>query len=407
MINLSKNKCVHGQAPLVWLGIAFLLGLSACAQAPKSTNQAENTPLVFPSPPDQPRFYFERTIFSNNDIVGGGNKKSPSMGLVKDFLVGESTTGPTAAVLWKPYAIAVHRGRIFVSEPASRVIKVFDVLEGRYFTIGENNSASLLSPIGIDVDAEGNLYVADGGLRGVQVIMVYDRDGNFLRKLGVPKIRSGDKDADGQPPFFSKLISLAVEKKADINGLQRIYAVDLGGSRSAIPTHRVRVLDAKNGELLFDIGERGSGPGQFNLPRDVVIGKENNIYVVDGGNFRVQVFSPSGKYLREFGQIGKTLGSFARPKEIAADADGNVYIIDTIFANFQIFNAQGQLLMHIGSGSPDVESPARYKLPSGIAVDEDGRVYVVDQLFKKIDIFRPAALSPQDGYSGSKKKSGT
>lgn len=407
MINLSKIKCVHSQTPLAWLGIAFLLGLSACAQVPNSSKQVENAPLVFPSPPDQARFFFERTIFSNRDIASIGNKKSTSMGFVKELLVGEETTGPNTAALWKPYAIAVHRGRIFVSEPASRVIKVFDVPEGRYFTIGENNAATLLSPIGIDVDGEGNLYVADGGLRGVQVIMVYDRDGNFLRKLGVPKFRSGDKDEDSQPPFFSKLISLAVEKKADINGLQRIYAVDLGGSRSAIPTHRVRVLNAKNGELLFDIGERGSGPGQFNLPRDVVIGKENNIYVVDGGNFRVQVFSQSGKYLREFGQIGKSPGSFARPKEIAVDADGNVYVIDTIFANFQIFNAQGQLLMHIGSGSPDVESPARYKLPSGIAVDEDGRVYVVDQLFKKIDIFRPALLSPQDGYLGSKKKSGT
>ena len=398
MISSVKNKCVYGRVPLVWLGIALLLGLSACAQAPKSTKQAESAPLVFPSPPDQPRFHFERTIFSSRDIVSDGKKHAE----FKDFLFGESTAGPTAAVLWKPYAIAVHRGRIFVSEPASRVIKVFDVPEGRYFTIGENNSAPLLSPIGIDVDAEGNLYVADGGLRGVQVIMVYDREGNFLRKLGVPKFRSGDKDPDGESSFFNKLISLAVEKKADKNGLQRIYAVDLGGSRSAIPTHRVRVLNAQNGEFLFDIGERGSGAGQFNLPRDVVIGKDNNIYVVDGGNFRVQVFSSSGKYLREFGQIGKCMGCFARPKEIAVDADGNVYVIDAIFANFQIFNAEGQLLMHIGEGSPELESPARYKLPSGIAVDEDGRVYVVDQLFKKIDIFRPAVLKRQDGFLGNR-----
>jgi len=157
MINLDKDKCECGRAPLVWLGIAILLGLSACAQAPKSTKQAESPALVFPSPPDQPRFYFERTIFSNRDIVRGGKKSAE----FKDLLFGESTTGPAAAVLWKPYAIAVHRGRIFVSEPASRVIKVFDVSEGRYFTIGENNAAPLLSPLGIDVDAEGNLFVAD------------------------------------------------------------------------------------------------------------------------------------------------------------------------------------------------------------------------------------------------------
>jgi len=390
----SKIKFLGEHHSLIWLGSALLLGLSACVQVPKNS-LTENAPLVFPSPPDQPRFVYERTIFSNRDV---DFTAKPAGSAVKDLLVGEDTTGPTSTVLWKPYAIAVHQGRIFVSEPASRVVKVFDAVEGRYFTVGEDNNAPLLSPIGIDVDAAGNLYVADGGLRGLQLIMVYDRNGKFLRKLGVPQ--------DGQPPFFSKLISVAVEKSADKNGLQKIYAVDIGGSRSAIPTHRMRVLNAQSGAHLFDIGERGSAAGQFNLPRDVAIGKDNNVYVVDGGNFRVQVFDPAGKFLNQFGQAGQQPGSFARPKEIAADAEGNVYVVDTIFANFQIFNAQGQILMHIGAGSPDAEAPARYKLPSGIAVDEDGRVYVVDQLFKKIDIFRPAALNPQDGYLGRRLKRG-
>ena len=70
------------------------------------------------------------------------------------------------------------------------------------------------------------------------------------------------------------------------------------------------------------IGKRGNGPGEFNLPRDLAIGKDGRLYVVDGGNFRVVVFDREGKYLFSFGSVGKQYGQFARPKEIAIDRDG-------------------------------------------------------------------------------------
>ena len=133
------------------------------------------------------------------------------------------------------------------------------------------------------------------------------------------------------------------------------------------------------------------------LPRDVAVGKDGYLYVVDGGNFRVQVFDANGKYLHSFGSVGKQLGSFARPKEIATDREGNVYVVDTAFGNFQVFTADGELLMYIGERS-ERDGPAKYMLPSGIAIDEDGRVYMVDQWFRKVDVFRPAGLAPEQGH---------
>ena len=47
-------------------------------------------------------------------------------------------------------------------------------------------------------------------------------------------------------------------------------------------------------EWMADIGKRGSGPGEFNLPRDLAIGLDGRLYVVDGGNFRVVVFDRNG-----------------------------------------------------------------------------------------------------------------
>ena len=366
--------------PKGWIVCAIFLGLTGCAELPQPVAKREAPVLAFPSPPDEARFIYERTIYGNRDVDKGMIEEGTS---IRNLLTGENSSGPQTEALLKPYGVAVHHGRIFVSDPVSRVVKAFDVPEGRYFRIGEEDPGMLEKPIGIDVDAAGNVYVADATAKA---IMVYDRDGKFLRVLGKAKI--------GEPPIFSRLTSVTVDKKGE-----RVYAVDIGGSRSENEWHRVRVFNAHTGAHLFDIGGRGNAPGKLNLPRDIAIGKDNELYVVDSGNFRIQVFDAEGKYLRGFGKLGKQMGDFARPKEIATDRDGNVYVIDTLFSNFQIFNPKGELLLYIGSHSA-MDRPVRYRLLAGITVDEDGRIYVVDQLFRKLEIFRPAQINAQEGYLG-------
>ena len=379
---LSKKGCSVKSAPC-WLGMGALCLLASCAQLPPEVTKKEDKPLlVYPLPPDEARFVYERTIYNNRDVDSSIVEQDNSL---SNILTGEYSSGPVSEALGKPYAVSVNRGRIFVSDPVSRAVKVFDVPQARYFKIGQEEPGLLQQPIGIDTDAAGNLYVADSAIKA---IMVYDRDGKFLRKLAGSKI--------GEPALFSRLASVSVDRNGD-----KIYAVDIGGSRSAVEAHRIRVFDARNGNHLFDIGKRGSGPGELNLPRDVAIGKDGEIFVVDGGNFRIQVFDSKGSFVRNFGKIGKQLGDLARPKEVAMDPAGNLYVVDTMHANFLIFNPLGELLLYIG-GFSNYDGPARYKLPSGIAVDEDGRIYVVDQLFRKIDIFRPAAIGENEGFLGGK-----
>lgn len=356
------------------ISAALVLGLlSACAPIQEQKVETQREQLIFPAPPDEPRFVYERTIYGSGDVIPRRTDNA-----LKRIVTG--VDAETSEGLGKPYAVAVHRGRIFVSDSAERFVKVFDVPEGRHFKIGDDEQGTLVKPLGIDVDGLGNLYVADATLKA---IMVYTRDGKFLRKIGGPKM-------------FDRLSSVTVDSAG-----QRILVVDIGGVSSE--HHRVRVFDAAVGNHLFDIGRRGAGAGEFNLPRDAAIGKNGQIYVVDGGNFRVQVFDRNGKYLQSFGSVGKQLGNFARPKEIASDRDGNVYVVDAAFGNFQIFNADGDLLMYIGERS-ERDGAARYMLPSGIYVDEDGRIYMVDQWFRKVDIFRPYGLSADAGFLGERPK---
>ncbi len=362
--SLGKRRLL---APAVAVCAAFLL--AACVTVAERPEASSRKPaaLVFPAPPDEARFVFERTIRGSADVVPDSENSA-----LRRALTGEARSSEG---LGKPYAVTVHRGRLFVSDSAERYVKVFDVPGARFFKIGEKDGdGMLLKPLGLDTDAAGTLYVADGTAKH---ILVYDRDGKYLRKIAEAKM-------------FDRLSSVTVNPEGT-----RLYVVDIGGVTS--DQHRVRVFDAQSGRHLHDIGKRGSGPGEFNLPRDVAVGDKGQLYVVDGGNFRVQVFDANGKYLQSFGAVGKQLGNFARPKEVATDRQGNVYVVDAAFGNFQIFNADGELLMYVGERG-ERDAPARYMLPSGIAVDADGRIYFVDQWFRKIDVYRPAQLRQEDGF---------
>lgn len=361
--------------PLVII-LAAALALGGCMSIPESreAQKQETAAVVFPPPPDEPRFFYERTLYSSADV-----KPDTGADAFRRTITGEQRQGEG---LSKPYGVAVHRGRVFVGDTVARVVMVFDIPGQRFFKIGEADPGGLSMPLGMDVDKQGNLYVVDGR---VKQIMVYDRDGKFLRSIA-------------EPAMFNKPAGLAVDAAG-----RRVYVVDIGGVQSQ--EHRVRVFDAQSGAHLFDFGKRGDKPGEFNLPRDITVAPDGSLYVVDGGNFRVQKFHDDGTLISVFGGIGRQGGQFSRPKEVAVDRDGNVYVADAAFGNFQIFNPDGQLLLSVGDRSTS-DAPAKYMLPSGIALDEDGRVYMVDQYFRKVDIYRPAGLAPDAGFLGKKAATG-
>lgn len=353
------------------LHLTCILGLFGCAVPTPQAPTVKETP-VFPPPPEEARFVYERSLYGSTDV-----EKVEKDAVLKQLLLGSETTGDA---LSKPYGVAVFHGRVYVSDTAQRSVAVFDIPGERFFRIGDDDLGKLVAPIGLDVDGMGNLYVVDNSAR---VVQVFDPEGKHLRTLA-----SGGK-------WFVRPSGIAVDSQGN-----RIYVVDTGGVSSE--QHQVRVFDARSGEHLLDIGTRGNGPGQLNLPRDVTIGKDGLLYVVDGGNFRVQIFRPDGSFVSTFGSIGRQGGQFSRPKEAATDAMGNVYIVDSAFGNFQIFTPEGKLLLAIGSRS-ERDGMAKYMLPSGIAVDGDGRVYVVDQFFRKVDVYRPANLAADSGFAVRKK----
>ncbi|MBL8535233.1 MAG: 6-bladed beta-propeller [Betaproteobacteria bacterium] len=323
-------------------------------------------PILFPAPPEDARYAFEMTLMTSAQV-----NKVESASQWRRVLTGETEGGEH---LGKPFDVSVCRGVVYVSDTVQRRIVAFDFPGRRYFRIGEADPGALLKPLGVATDDECRVYVADTSHKKV---FVYDRSGKYLTSVG---------DAAS----FRHLSHVAVQADGS-----RVFMVDTGGVDSR--DHRIRVYSVSDGKHLYDIGARGTDPGTFNLPRDVEVTRDGHLYVVDGGNFRVQVFRLDGTFVRTFGAMGAQFGQFTRPKGIAVDGQGNVYVADAAFGNFQIFNPEGQLLLFIG-GRANQAGPGKYMLPAGIDVDEDGRVYLVDQFFRKVDIFRPVGLAQNMGH---------
>ena len=139
------------------------------------------------------------------------------------------------------------------------------------------------------------------------------------------------------------------------------------------------------GQLIARIGERGTGPGQFNFPTFIWIDQEGRLYIVDSMNYRIQMLDQEGAYLGSFGESGDATGYMARPKGIATDSKGHIYVADALFHAVQIFDRQGNFLYSFGNQGQDA---GEFWMPAGLYIDEQDHIYVADSYNGRVQIFQ-------------------
>ncbi|MBL8343212.1 MAG: 6-bladed beta-propeller [Rubrivivax sp.] len=314
--------------------------------------------MLWPAPPEQPRFIFEATLRN------GASLHAADASPLKRLLAGEEDDA--RASFGKPFAVAAGQGRVFVTDTEGRRVFVFDVPRRRTYSFGLRFEGQLKRPAGIALDGRGRVYVVDSIARRV---VVYDALGLYLGHI------------DGAP-WWVRPTAVAVEPSG-----ARVHVVDTGGVES--DSHLVFTHEAQ-GRLVRRLGRRGAGDGEFNLPSDAAVGPGGTLWVLDAGNFRVQAFSPEGRFLRAFGSAGNGIGQMARPRGLAVDAEGLVYVADAMLANVQVFDAHGVLLLPLGARAMH-DAPGRWALPARLACDETARLYVVDQYLHKVEVLRKLA----------------
>ncbi|MBI5505240.1 MAG: SMP-30/gluconolactonase/LRE family protein [Deltaproteobacteria bacterium] len=351
MMKTRSARLVVNTVALAWC-IAVAAGASGCA------TQQQGLDMFWPDPPDKPRIKFVRNLQSKSDLGG------PAL---LDTLAG----GTREQALYQPMGLALSqdRQRLYVADRVWNSVFVFDFQSHAVRTIGSDERYGLTLPVGVALDGDENVYVADTGTRTVRV---YDKTGKFLRAVG--------KDQLVRPT------GVAVDASR-----QRLYVVDTGQNDTPA-AHRVKVFDL-TGTAIREIGRRGEGDGEFNFPTFASLDAQGRLYVVDSVNNRIQVFDPQGNFLFKFGRSGDHIGDFARPKGVAVDTFGNIYVVDSRWSNVQVFNQQGQLLMiFAGVG----EHPGLMINPGAIVIDSQNRIYVSDTLGKRVSVYELIGTSAED-----------
>lgn len=87
-----------------------------------------------------------------------------------------------------------------------------------------------------------------------------------------------------------------------------------------------------------------------------------NIYVLDDGNCRVQVFGPDGKHRRTVGKEGGGPGEFKFPRHLAVSGKGHIAVFDMGQQRISVFSPDGSLLRDQVSG----------RMVEGMTLDDDG-----------------------------------
>jgi PKD repeat protein len=281
---------------------------------------------------------------------------------------------------------------------------------------GSYGDGRLLGPMGVGVDAAGNVYVADANNIRIQK---FDSSGTFITKWGSPGSGNGEFGCDYDSYSENGPYGVAMDTAGNVyvadrhnNRIQKFdssgtfitkwgsygtgdgefnkplgICVDSAGYLyvSDYWNNRIQKFDSSGTFIEKFVFSQGSGDGQFGLgPDSVAVDSAGNLYVTDPINSRVQKFDSSGTFIAKWGSYGAGIGQLRSPTGIAVDADSNVYVADSLNNRIQEFSSTGTFLTAWGlRGSGDGE----FEEPRGIVVDAEGYVYVTDHYNNRIQKF--------------------
>jgi hypothetical protein len=276
-------------------------------------------------------------------------------------------------------------------------------------TIGGGNAGHAdMYPSGVDVDAAGNIYVADtgddqvksygpgGGLRWVSGSRGTKAPGRFENPRDVAFLNGKVYIADTGYNRV-QVIDAADGSVDSIWGakFEAIMGISAGVSGTGSDvilvsesiTHTVQVY-TPGGSLIRSVGSGpGAGAGQLNGVRDAATDAQGNIYAADFANSRVSKFRPDGTWITAWGVSGTGPGQLRRPYGIDLDTDGDVYVAD---GNNYIhrFTSTGTFLRVYGSpgtGAGKFSMLRRVAVSPGVSPN----VYGADLWKYKVEIFGP------------------
>ena len=214
---------------------------------------------------------------------------------------------------------------------------------------------------GVAVNSKGLIYVYSRGGSSVgpaygntaSQILQFNKNGQFMREVG------------------KNIYAWAFAHTVRVDKEDNIWATDKGSDMivKMSPEGRVLMVFGRKSEASDHDAhplDRPNPPlpainGRFRQPTDVAWDKAGNAYISDGYiNSRVAKVSKNGDWLKSWGTKGKGDGQFDTLHTIASDNEDNIYVGDRNNRRVQVFDTEGNFKrkFSIDIPAPDDAQPA-------------------------------------------------
>lgn len=271
------------------------------------------------------------------------------------------------------------QGNVYTADEGLHNVKIFDSggefigMRGETLVPYAPDMIRLNEPSGIMTTEDGGLLVLEGG--GNRIIK-YNSSYTQVWTYGTAGVWLGENNLNGPSGNIAQ----------DNSG--NIYFADTWNSYV--------VILSKDGNYLGGLGNKwwsGDDNDHFELPQGVAISPTNqDIFVVDSGNQRIQVFDKNRFYKATIGvtdEIGSDNSHFDNPVGIAIDLLGNIYVADQW--NYRVQKCQPSGVSYTCStfvGETGVfDNQFNHFFPTSVTVDQLGNVYVTDDWNTRVQVY--------------------
>lgn len=218
------------------------------------------------------------------------------------------------------------------------------------------------APHGLWCNDAGEVFHADTGFH---TVTKYDSKGRVLLELGT-KGKTGRPGKPFNMPTRAKQAPNGDIFVSDGYGQNRVHRFTAKGEH---------VLTFGKGDPVFYqkwaklpvTGKTGTGPGEFNLPHDVVIDSKNRVYVCDRENVRIQVFTMEGKHLATWDDV-------RNPNDAFIDSEGVMHTVSA--PGLELRKLDGKLVGRWGEKGAALGQ--FLASPHGLWIEADGTLYVAE-----------------------------
>ena len=280
-----------------------------------------------------------------------------------------------------PKAIEIDsNGNIYVVDNDNYRIQKVDssvAYVNQWGSLGDNDG-EFGTPRDVAVDSSGNIYVVDEDNYRIQK---FTNAGVYISQFGeYGSIEIGGSSELGR---FNFPTDMAQDSQGNI------YVTDTANNRIQ-KFNSNRVFVEAWGANGAD-GSQGTGNGEFNFPRSIVIDSSDNVYVGDSGNYRVQKLDTDGNSIAKWGanggdgSSGSGNGEFSDMRGIALAADGNLLVVDE--GNYRVQKLNSTTGAYISQFGTNGSGDGQFEGPTGVAADSLGNIYVADMSQSRIQKF--------------------